>query len=124
MDRFTLINSALPNEVLVPLWTIWSILSFVAGSLSLATVCIVFLNPSLRKRAFNKYIAALSIPDAVFSLLCAVDCLRNAIDGQWIGGAGKCGFQVPATPHNNARNNHSLTFPLHSGYLRDVGFHL
>jgi hypothetical protein len=95
MDRYTFMKLALPDEAVVPLWTIWSILSFVAGSLSLVTVCLILLIPSLRRNAFNKYIAALSIPDAVFSLLCAVDCMQNAVGGQWVGGADDCEFQVP-----------------------------
>jgi hypothetical protein len=93
-DRYATIALALPNEAMIPLWTTWYGVSAVAGFLSLLVVTLIVFTPSLRKSSFDKYTAALSFPDALFSLLCAVDCFKKVLDGAWTQGEINCEFQV------------------------------
>jgi hypothetical protein len=94
ITRFSTIDMSLPNDAMLPLWQTYYAVGSVAGSLSLLVVLLIVFTPSLRKNAFHKFIAALSLPDATYSLLCAMDCARNAVKGQWERREVNCQFQV------------------------------
>ena len=85
----------IPNALLTPLWGIWAVVSAAGFFLALIVVASILRDPKLRRSSFNKYIVALSVPDALFGGFCAVDCFRNTVSGQWAPsrGDGNCQWQ-------------------------------
>eukprot|EP00934_Nitzschia_sp_Nitz4_P001416 Nitzschia sp. Nitz4//scaffold160_size51814//1061//2385//NITZ4_006907-RA/size51814-processed-gene-0.48-mRNA-1//1//CDS//3329537836//1416//frame0 len=91
------------DEHLVIMWSIYSPLlfffSFVVVIVSLAIVT----NPKVRRNPFNKYILFLSIPDFVYTFLCAITCLVSAVNNGYTSW-GMCQFQVFYLTFGNSAN--------------------
>ena len=82
-SRYDHVVAAPADEELLKSWYIWAALAFANGMFSFLVCLSIVMNKKLRERPFNLYLIYLMIPDFVFSLLCAMTCLLNAINGAY-----------------------------------------
>ena len=83
--RFDRLASAPSDGDLVLMWSIWSGINLVVGTLTLTIIVSMLLAPpKVRRNAFNTYLFFLVIPDFVFSFCCCFTCLLNAIYGHYV----------------------------------------
>jgi hypothetical protein len=82
-SRYDHVAAAPPDEELVKYWYSWAVLAFVNGLFSFIVFLSIITNKKVRGKPFNLYLIYLMIPDFVFSLLCTMTCLLNAINGAY-----------------------------------------
>lgn len=116
-SRYDHIAAAPPDEELVKYWYSWTVLAFVNGLFSFIVFLLsIVINKKLREKPFNLYLIYLMIPDFVFSLLCAMTCLLNTINGAY-GSHSMCNFQQFYTVFGfsaNAWLNFIIAYQLHT----------
>jgi hypothetical protein len=66
------------------MWALWSALSFLAALACCLVHLVVIASPRTRSSAFNLCIAALMVPDVMFSLNCGITCLLNHLQGSYV----------------------------------------
>ncbi|CAJ1947289.1 unnamed protein product [Cylindrotheca closterium] len=81
--RYDLAVAAPPDETLVDYWYAWAIITFLSGMFSFVVFLGVVSSRKTRRQPFNLYLIYLMVPDFLFSLLCAMTCLMNAIHGSY-----------------------------------------
>lgn len=82
-SRYDHIVAAPPDEDLVKYWYIWTVLASACGIFSFVVFLSILTNRKVLKKPFNLYLIYLMIPDFTFSLLCALTCLLNALNGAY-----------------------------------------
>ena len=115
-SRYDHIAAAPPDEELVKYWYSWTVLAFVNGLFSFIVFLSIVINKKVREKPFNLYLIYLMIPDFVFSLLCAMTCLLNAINGAYWSHS-MCNFQQFYTVFGFSANswlNFVIAYQLHT----------
>lgn len=97
--RWLLIRTPLPDDIRVPYWRAWVLVSLVSASAGIAIIVLVLGRRRLRASPFNHYIVGLAIPDVIFSTTCVWTCAMHAHHGDyWDGdGAWMCDLQSAYT---------------------------
>lgn len=75
------------------MWLAWVFGCVISGTASALVIFHICSHKKLRRTQFNRFVVALAIPDSIFSLLCAISCLGNYINGSWAGGNINCEIQ-------------------------------
>ena len=74
-------------------WRMWTVVSWLAAAATSLVIIGVLRSKSARRNSFNLYIAALCLPDFIFSFFCTFTCLLSALSGHYYGGARGCAWQ-------------------------------
>mmetsp|Transcript_10825 Transcript_10825/g.33342 ORF Transcript_10825/g.33342 Transcript_10825/m.33342 type:complete len:422 (+) Transcript_10825:92-1357(+) len=75
------------------MWSGWTAVSALAALASVSIFAGILSSPKARASAFNLYLVALSIPDAIFSVNCAITCGINLAYGFYIS-VPMCSWQM------------------------------
>jgi hypothetical protein len=78
--RYDYLAASPPDDELVYYWYAWFAVALTVGLFSLIVFLSIVTNKKVRRKPFNLYLIYLMIPDFVFSLVCSVTCLLNAIN--------------------------------------------
>jgi hypothetical protein len=81
------------DAVLVQMWIGWSILTSVSAIFTATLFFGILCSASARRQSFNVYLLFLTLPDLLFSFLCAITCALNASTAQYWS-TDMCNFQA------------------------------
>jgi hypothetical protein len=128
--RYDRIVAAPSDEVLQLMWTLWSILAFVAAIFVSIVFIAILSSKSVRRKPFNVYLLYLMIPDLFFAFSCAITCSLNAASGHYYS-SEMCQFQsfyvawaVTANSWVNAAIARQLHLMLRSSYTIRIRYHV
>jgi hypothetical protein len=114
--RYDKLLAAPSDDDLHKIWSSSFAITLAVGLFTFTVFFGVVSSHKVRQNSFNVYLIYLMIPDILFSLLCAVTCLLNAINGEfwstWMCNFQNlyCVFGISA----NAWLNAVITFQLHT----------
>lgn len=93
-SRYDSIEAGASDDERFVQWVVFATISLgVASFITLVLLSILCSrNPQLKRRAFNLYLVFLTVPDLVLSLFCGINCVLNAVHGDYISAAW-CRFQ-------------------------------
>uniref|UniRef100_A0A7S2W4V9 G-protein coupled receptors family 1 profile domain-containing protein n=1 Tax=Eucampia antarctica TaxID=49252 RepID=A0A7S2W4V9_9STRA len=80
------------DEVMMKAWIIWSTISTVVSLSCIILIASILASSRTRSKTFNIYIVFLTLPDGLFSTMCAVTCFQNISAGKYHSTFG-CQFQ-------------------------------
>ena len=91
IDELTEDSTAYERVVAAPsddervfMWSLWSGVAFASAAVTFTAFFGILSNAKARRSPFNQYLLYLMMPDIVYSFICGIDCLRNAIQGQYV----------------------------------------
>jgi hypothetical protein len=114
--RYDKLLAAPSDDDLHKYWSAWSGIALAVGFFTLTVFFGILSSHKVRQNSFNVYLMYLMIPDILFSLLCGVTCLLNAINGEYWSSL-MCNFQQWYCVFGigaNAWLNAVITFQLHT----------
>ena len=79
--RYEYLLAAPSDEQLTKYWTAWAVISLAGGLFVAVFLLGILTSRSARKRPFNLYLIYLMVPDSIFSILCRIVCMLNALNG-------------------------------------------
>ena len=81
--RYDYFEAAPSDAEVVRYWFSWSTVAFAMGAFSFLVFLTIVTNRTIRRKPFNLYLIYLTIPDFLFSILCGITCLMNAVNGEY-----------------------------------------